>query len=624
MILRQSAALLMNMNYNVFPFAAIVGQEKIKKALILNLINPNIGGVLISGEKGTAKSTLVRGLADLMENTQLINLPLNITEDRLVGSIDIKKAILHGKKVLDSGLLQKANGNILYIDEVNLLSEHIVNILLEVSSTGENIIEREGLSYRFPSKFVLVGSMNPEEGFLRSQFIDRFGLFVLAEGEKDKKLRFEIIKRRLEYENNPIEFCKKWSYATNLLKLQIEAAKKLFSIVNVTKENLVFASSLAYEAKCAGHRAEITIIETAKAIAAYSQNTIVTEDYLEEAAKYVLPHRMRKNVNIEDCCNSIENDERDIKNNQDNCSSTPPNSNISNTFETSNENTQDEVEEKWEDIAKTNEKLNFDIKFSDIKKATGSGKRAKVKINSTKGRYVKYCFPKAKVTDIAFDATIRSAVTHKNNDSELMISIRDEDIRQKVREQRTGATILFLVDASGSMGAQRRMGAVKGTILSLLNDAYQKRDLIGMIAFRKETAETLLNITRSVDLAQKCLKNLKTGGKSPLALGLYKAYEILKAEKIKNPQSLQYLVIVTDGKANIPLFTSDSMQDAFNIGEKIHNEGIESLILDTENGYIKYGFAENLSKKMGSEYIKIHCSSECKIKESVMSFMKTK
>lgn len=615
--------------YNVFPFVAIVGQEKIKKALILNLINPNIGGVLISGEKGTAKSTLVRGLSSLMDNFKLINLPLNITEDRLVGSIDINKAILHGEKALDNGLLQKANGNILYIDEVNLLSEHIVNILLEVSSTGENIIEREGLSYRFPSKFMLVGSMNPEEGNLRSQFIDRFGLFVLAKGEKEKKLRYEIIKRRLEFENDKIVFINKWNEKSIELKHKINMAKMNFCNVNVSDENMMFAASLANEGQCAGHRAEIILIETAKAIAAFNGDKFIKEDYLKEAATYVLPHRIRENIELEKSSENYESNNNELEHQdeiEDDIDTTPSNyDDIKNSLEkndTSDSSNENQCQDKWEDIKKTEQEINLNIKFAHVKQSTGSGKRAKVRTNSKKGRYVRYCFPKGKVDDIAVDATIRSAVMHKNDNSKLKISIKQDDLRQKVREQHTGANILFLVDASGSMGAQRRMGLVKGTILSLLNEAYQKRDSIGMIAFRKESAEVLLNITRSVDLAQKCLKRLKTGGKSPLASGLYKAYEILKAQKIRNPQSLQYLIIVTDGKANVPLFTSDAVEDALNVGEKIRNESIKSLILDTESGFIKYEFAKKLSLKVDSEYIKISGNSQIELQDNVKKFMK--
>ncbi len=611
------------MTYNGFPFVAIVGQEKIKKALILNLINSKIGGVLISGEKGTAKSTIVRGLAELMEEIDLVNLPLNITEDRLVGGIDIKKAIVNGEKVLDEGVLQKANGNILYIDEVNLLAEQIVNILLEVSSRGENVIEREGLSYCLPSEFILVGSMNPEEGNLRSQFLDRFGLFVLAEGEKEKESRYKIVKRRLDYESDPVGFNLKWDKKTKRLRNQIEIGKKCISKVIISEENLLFSASLASEGKCAGHRAEITLIETAKAIVAFNEKTIMTEDDIEEAAKYVLPHRIREKIEIEESCDA-DNDEEKQEEQEENDDNIPLNSEIDTTqsLKSSPPTSEEKIEEKWEDIAPNKEEMHLTMQMDGNKKFVGSGKRVKVRTNSEKGRYVKYCFPHEKVTDIALDATIRCAAMHQQEDNGLMITVKKSDLRKKVREQRTGATILFLVDASGSMGAQRRMGAVKGTILSLLNDAYQKRDSIGMIAFRKETAETLLNITRSVDLAQKCLKKLKTGGKSPLALGLYQSYELLKAEKIKNPQALQYLVIVTDGKANIPLFTQDAIEDALNVGKKIANDGINSLVLHTESGYIRYDFAKKLAEEMESDYIKMEGISHDEVEDHVKNFVK--
>lgn len=253
----------------------------------------------------------------------------------------------------------------------------------------------------------------------------------------------------------------------------------------------------------------------------------------------------------------------------------------------------------------------------------GSGKRTKVKANSSKGRYVKYKTPKGKVKDIAFDATFRiSACNQKNRDKNgLAICIKAEDIREKIREKHTGATILLAVDASGSMGAKRRMGAVKGAVLSLLKDAYQKRDNIGIVAFRKDKAEILLNITRSVDLAQKCLRELPTGGKTPLAAGLYTSYQVLKAEKIKNPDSLQYLVVISDGKANVSLETESPLEDAFNLGIKIRNEGIKTMVIDTEKNYIEYGFAKELAEKMDSEYIKINQISKSDIETSIKSLL---
>ena len=613
-----------------FPFLAVKGQERIKKALILNVINPKIGGVLISGEKGTAKSTLVRGLSNILSDIRVVNLPLNVTEDRLVGSIDIKKAIDEGKKGLDSGILKDAHNQILYIDEVNLLSEYIVNILLEVTSSKTNNVQREGISVSHPSDFILIGSMNPEEGILRSQFIDRFGLYVEAISEDDRDTRTEIIKRRLEYEKNPKLYCKKWQKENENLKLMMYKSKEILKSIKISKENFEFAASISKEGRCAGHRAEIILIETSRAIAALNSNSVIEEDYIKEAATYVLPHRLREEICIDEITSeqnepSISNDyNQDAENHNDEIQE-----NINNldgrSLENKNESSLgEEIEDNIEDIQEINEKLTINVAFDVKKDVKGSGKRNKVKTDIKQGRYIKYKIPHGKINDIAIDATLRIAACSqkKRQNNGLAINIKTEDLREKVREKRTGAIILFLVDASGSMGAKKRMGAVKGAVLSLLNDAYQKRDSVGVMAFRKDSADVLLNITRSVDLAQKCLKDISTGGKTPLALGLYKAYEILRTNKIKNKDALQYLVIVSDGKANVGLKTNNCLEDALSIAENIKADGIKSMVIDTESGYIQYGFAKELSKKLDSSYVKISNINKFEIESSIKDLIK--
>ncbi|ABW19859.1 VWA domain-containing protein [Alkaliphilus oremlandii] len=626
-------------SYRCFPFAAVCGQERVKKALILNVINPNIGGVLISGEKGTAKSTLVRGLANIIGDRAVINLPLNITEDRLVGSVDINKAIQYGRKELEEGILKKAHHQFLYIDEVNLLSAYIVNILLEVASTGVNIIEREGISYQHDSKFSLIGSMNPEEGTLGSQFIDRFGLYVETKGEEDLNIRLEIMKRRLAYEKNPEGFCKSWAVASKAVEMNIREATNLLNYVRITEADYQLASDIGKEGRCAGHRAEIILIEAARAIAAFNKRTYITQEDMKEASFYVLPHRMREQVSIEEVIeknkasdslaeNRAEESHHQNHSGEIDSSADKPISN--GDYDGDSEHGDSSAEgsvssHTVEDIEAFGEDLSMDMVWQSRFAVKGSGKRNKVKTDSKEGRYIRYRIPKGRPKDIAFDATFRIAACSQGgrNREGLSLVIRSGDIREKVREKHTGATILFVVDASGSMGAKRRMGAVKGAVLSLLNDAYQKRDNVGIIAFRKDGADTLLNITRSVDLAQKCLTNLPTGGKTPLASGLYKAYELLKIDRIKNADALQYIVLVSDGKGNVPLFSENAIEDAYHVGEKIRNENIKSMVLDTENGYIQLGFAKKLAEKMDSAYIKMNHISSKEIEDNVKGFIRT-
>ena len=270
----------------IYPFAAVLGQDDIKKALIWNLVNPEIGGVLISGEKGTAKSTLVRGLGVLTQDIHIVDLPLNITEDRLIGNIDFEYAVKYGEKRFEPGLLYRANGNVLYVDEVNLLSDHIVKALLESAASGENIVEREGIACRHEAKFILIGSMNPEEGGLRPQFLDRFGLYVEVKGEEDIRKRSEIVRRRVEFERAPTDFFEKWQPETDKLINAVKLARTMLPEVIVLDNAMTLAASLARESNCEGHRAELVMVETARAIAAYNGRTVLNIADIKEAAKF--------------------------------------------------------------------------------------------------------------------------------------------------------------------------------------------------------------------------------------------------------------------------------------------------------------------------------------------------
>lgn len=631
---------------------AIVGQESIKKALIWNIVNPSIGGVLISGEKGTAKSTLVRGVCNVMADIKLVEVPINVTEDRLTGNIDFEHAVKFGEKSFEGGIFQKAHGNLVYVDEVNLLSDHIVKILLETAGSGLNIVEREGISFRHLSQFTLIGSMNPEEGSLRPQFLDRFGLYVEVKGEEDLRKRAEIIRRRLEYEKNPSLFIKKWKSESEKLMLSIKRAKEDLNKVTITPNAMQLAVSIAKEGNCAGHRAEIIIIETAKAIAALDSRVILNISDIKEAAKYVLPHRVRNEENnIKDTQNDYQDNDKEIEednneneennnnenteekesngelgnNNEQNSNSENDNSMDSQEESIDNGNNSDEMDSQEEtteeqETRKTQEETidNSEEIFAVSKWLSeknkncinkGSGKRSLVKTSSTQGRYVRYRYPiKGNISDIAIDATIRAAAPYQlqREKQGRALSIEKSDIRVKVRERRTGNTIIFVVDASGSMGANKRMKAVKGAILSLLNDAYQKRDKVGMIAFRNNSAELLLGITRSVELAEKKLSNLPTGGRTPLAEGLNMAYDIVKAAKLKDKDMLPVIVLISDGKAT---YSSTSCMEPFkaavNAAEKISSENIKTVVINTEETFVKLNLAEKIAETMNADCFRI-------------------
>lgn len=608
-------------HFKNYPFAAVVGQETAKKALILALINPKIGGVLLSGEKGTAKSSLVRAAADLKESIYKIEMPLNLTEDRLLGSFDIGEAITKGQKKMTRGLLENAHGQLLYVDEINLLSESMAHILFETSANGYFVIEREGFSKILPSEFILIGTMNPEEGMLASHFLDKFGIFVQIKGETDLEQRKEIIARRLDYEADPNTFIKKYEGASLRLQERIQQASKNLNQIVVSEEHMDYAAELALAGGCQGHRAEIFLLETARALAAWYGEKRIDEAILKEAAYLSLPHRLREAIELESNKENETESTEDLEDQAEKTVESEAQFEVNPHPSVKDGENLAKHEENWEDIQVLEKDILLPVENQRLRKNTGKGKRLKTRAHSQTGRYIKYKFPQGDIKDIAVDATLRNAAMHPSSHPKFKIEVRKADIREKVREERSGVTLMFVVDGSGSMGAQKRMGAVKGAILSMLTDAYQKRDLIGMVAFKGQEAQVLLPITRSVDLAEKHLRQLKTGGQSPLALGLDNAYSLLQAEQSKKKSVKQYLILITDGKANVPLMSEDSLADAMVIGEKIRAQDIETLVLDTEKGFIRYGFAEQLSKKMGAKYINMQDINANEIHHTVKSFV---
>lgn len=603
-----------------YPFTAIVGQEQLKLALILNALDPKIGGVLISGEKGTAKSTAVRGLS-AAAGKKVIEVPLNVTEDRLVGTLDLTKAVNGGERRFEKGLLSDADGNFLYVDEINLLGTHISSILAEVISSGENIVRRDGISYSHPCRCVPIGTMNPEEGTLRPQLLDKFGLFVNMQSESDIEARTEIIRRRLEYENNAEIFCRKYSAEEDKLAKCISTAAERLNDICITEEILKLIALTANNARCEGNRCEIILTETAKALCAWRSGGAVREDDVAKAAEMVLPHRMRKAPPTE----NITEQKKDSDSNEDNSADKTEeheNADIpqNNTSRTENsEKTRDETESAGNELPLSADGI------TSAGKNGGSGKRSKTVTSEHSGRYVRSTIPHGKCGDIALIPTLCCAAVSQQSrtpENGMRLAVKSCDLRQKIREKRTGATILFVVDASGSMGAKRRMRAVKGAVRGLLSEAYRKRDRVGVVAFRGNGAQTLLNITGSPELARKCMDSLPTGGKTPLAAGISQAYELLRAERIRIPDALQYLILISDGKANVPLHTNDPFKDALAASEQVRSSEVGAMVLDTENSYIKFGFAKQIAEQMNAEYIRLDDVTGSAVEENVRSFIK--
>ncbi len=612
-----------------YPLAAVVGQEKIKKALLIALVNHNTGGLVITGVKGTGKTIMARACKALAGSRIFINLPLNVTEDMLFGSIDIEYAVQQGKKRFAPGLLSRADKNVLYIDDANLLRQDLLNAVLSVNETGQNIVERDGISYIHSARFTLLASMNPEEGALPSHILDKFGMYVNAEPISDIEARAEVIRRNLNYAANPEKFCS--AYADEKAKLldTVENARRLLPMVEISEAMLQLAAQLCSQAFCSGHRAEIYMLEAAKAIAALAQRAYVLPKDIEEAAEFVLPHRSRPPITQDDSDGGQdeqedtpdnENEPEENNGDKDNDGNVENNLPLPDDINSDDSNQQNDADPQ-NDTQVDNNNLAPDEKIADIDKnfvmpklivdmgeksriRHGSGKRSITKTDLKQGSYVRAELPKEKTTDMAFDATIRAAAPYQKlrTKNGCAIVIKDEDLRQKVREKRIGNTFLFAVDASGSMGARERMRAVKGAIFYMLQEAYQKRDRVGMIAFRRDKAEVLLPVTRSVDLAQKCLQKLPTGGKTPLADGLAKAFLTLTMQNKKEHDMEPVLVIVTDGRANAVEGESDPVGSALKIATKIKNAKITSVVIDTENDFIKLGIARDLADAMGAAY----------------------
>lgn len=610
-----------------YPFAAVVGQEQVKLALLYNLIEPRIGGVLLCGEKGTAKSTIVRGMAALTAQ-QVVDLPLSITEDMLVGAIDFERAVKDGVREFSGGLLARAHGNILYVDEVNLLPDGIVSTLICAAASGENLVEREGISYRHDSRFVLVGTMNPEEGKLRPQFLDRFGLYVEVTGEMDLESRTEIIRRRMEYERDPAAFCEAWQAESEALRRRVLCARELVERIEADASIRSLAAKYAQQAGTEGNRCEVILVRTAAAAAAWDGRDYITAEDMKRAAVYVLAHRRRQTAPIpEQPPRSQEKPEQPEAEREDQDARRPEDpfeqsEQLEQSYEEREGSDGEEVEtpppnqaegggcdeEQLVEGEETGPLALIPTLTRDRVLRQGSGRRSKTKSGANKGRYASFtAHPTPRQCDLALDATLRAAAPYQSSrdHTDCTVALTDSDLRFKVREDRVGATIVFVVDASGSMGAQKRMKAAKEAILSMLFDSYQKRDRIGLVAFRKEGAQTLLDITASVDLAQKKLQQLPTGGRTPLAAGLYCAWQLLKARRLKDPEVLPMLVLVTDGRANRPLWTDDPVADALRAAELIRQEGIHAIVVDTEKDFISLHIAQQLADVMGGAYYKM-------------------
>ncbi|WP_073217327.1 putative cobaltochelatase [Streptomyces sp. NBRC 110465] len=649
-----------------YPFTAIVGQDDLRLGLLLNAVSPAVGGVLVRGEKGTAKSTAVRALAALMPEVSVVpgcrfscdpgspdpacpdgphaqaagvsraartvELPVGASEDRLVGALDIERALSEGVKAFEPGLLADAHRGILYVDEVNLLHDHLVDLLLDAAAMGASYVEREGVSVRHAARFLLVGTMNPEEGELRPQLLDRFGLTVEVSASRDTDERVEVVRRRLAYDDDPEGFAARWAEEESALRERIAAARVLLPRVALSDGVLrqIAATCAAFEVD--GMRADIVMARTATALAAWAGREEVTADDVRQAALLALPHRRRRNPfdapGLDEDKLDRTLDEADGDQGQDTDGGdddpdpgpdgggdggggggvppqadgedrTPPRGPADDTPSPAPEGAPDAPgrtaggEQRPVAAAEP-----FRTKVLSVpglgEGAAGRRSRARTEHGRTTGARR----PEGALTKLHLAATVQAAAPHQRvrGRSGRGLVVRRDDLRQATREGREGNLVLFVVDASGSMAARQRMSAVKGAVLSLLLDAYQRRDKVGLVTFRGREADVALPPTSSVDAAAARLESLPTGGRTPLAAGLLKAHDVLRVERLRDPSRRPLLVVVTDGRAT---GGPEPVALAGRAARLHRAEGTASVVVDCESGYVRLGLAEELARDLG-------------------------
>ena len=616
-----------------FPFCEIVKQNDIKEALLLNLINPKIGGVLIDGYGGSAKSVICESLGDITDK-KIVKLPLNISEDRLTGSIDIEKTMKTGNTHLEKGVLSSADNEILFIDDVALLPDNITDILISVLSTGELRLERDGISDLSECRLLMIGTMNSEKNPLRKSMTDYFGLYAKVEKLNAPQDRLDIMRIRDEFDRSGGIADDELSEKTESLRKSIKEAQERLKKIEINEDILQAIVDKVIKSNAEGHRADLVMKEAVKATAAFHERTEITEDDIDEAAYFVLPHRMRPGAAPEEEPPQPEEEEQDDDQEQEQEQEQDEQQQEDNDDESSGKDEQEqeqEPEDEPQDDEETdNEPDSSQGKFKSIPKAfetgeafqvmdfshekdrktrKGSGRRTQTKTTSTSGRYI-YPTMNRRNNDLALDATIRAAAPFqkKREDNGMKIVIKNEDIREKVRQKKISNLLVFVVDASGSMGAVKRMTEAKGAVLSLLKDAYVKRDKVGMVTFSGEGAQVVLPPTRSTERGYRLLEDIKTGGKTPLNAGIEKGLRVIENQLRQNPDVMPLLIVITDGRGNISIDSSKKpAQELMDIGEMVSKEKrLETMVIDIENNSMtSFGIAGKLAAAMKAKYYRL-------------------
>ena len=596
----------------VYPFTALVGQELMKTALLLSAVDPSLGGVLILGHKGTAKSTAARGLARLWpDNGRLVTLPLGATEDKVIGSIDIEVALAQGRARPEPGLLSRADRGVLYIDEVNLLDEHLSALILDAAARGLVQVEREGISFSYPARISLIGTMNPEEGQLSPQLLDRFGLAVEIQSEQDPNLRRQVIRRRLAFEDDPAGFIKEYSAREKGVANMVQRARDQLQKTIVPEAVMLKAGLIAQSAAAAGQRAELSLIKAARALAALNDKPKVSPADVIAVADLALYHRRRQEEEVVHQMEQIRSEQQPRPDNVEE-KPAPASPERSQAPERSKSQTSgaDQAGGGLEKMFEANKA--YRIATNQTSRNGGwlgsSGRRLRRETGDGSGHYVRASMDRLG-REIALDATLRAAAPNQNSRgrTDRRVIIKSPDIREKVKVKTTGRLVIFVVDASGSMGSLLRMREAKAAVLSLLAEAYQKRDRVGMISFRGQSAEVILPPTNSVELAQKSLEELPTGGKTPLAHALLTAREVVDREMARDNKLDPLVVLLSDGKPNVPLNPkADSWDELLEMAVRVRRPGLNYLVVDTDWGhYLSFNLCRQLAEGLDGQLIKL-------------------
>lgn len=552
----------------------------------------------------------------------MVELPVGASEDRLVGALDIERALSEGVKAFEPGLLADAHRGILYVDEVNLLHDHLVDLLLDAAAMGASYVEREGVSVRHAARFLLVGTMNPEEGELRPQLLDRFGLTVEVAASREPEQRVEVVRRRLAYDDDPAGFAARWAEEEADVRARIVAAKKLLPSVRLGDDALrqIAATCAAFEVD--GMRADIVMARTATALAAWAGRTDVLAEDVRQAALLALPHRRRRNPfdapgldedKLDETLEEFSGDDDpdpdpDPDSGPDSGPDGPGGGGGQPAPEDGPQGDQEARPEAEQDgqpqpsgvgdqsAARASEPFRTKVLSVPGLGEGAAGRRSRARTEH--GRTTGARRPKGSLTKLHLAATVQAAAPHQRarGRSGPGLVVRRDDLRQATREGREGNLVLFVVDASGSMAARQRMSAVKGAVLSLLLDAYQRRDKVGLVTFRGSGAEVALPPTSSVDAAAARLESLPTGGRTPLSAGLLRAHDVLRVERLRDPARRPLVVVVTDGRATggpEPVALAGRAARLFAAG------GVASVVVDCESGPVRLGLAGQLAGELG-------------------------